>query len=92
MTRRLHPFSATDAASPILERPDGFFWITEDGTEVGPFESYELANADRGATGVDAPEPGETLAEAEDEIGMHDWLDGSGEPAEGQSPPHLDED
>jgi hypothetical protein len=77
-----------------VERPDGFYWITDDGrAEVGPFESYELAEADRDAAAGEAPEPGETLEEAEDEIGMHDWIDReTGEPAEGQSPPHLDEE
>jgi hypothetical protein len=36
--------------------------------------------------------PGETLAEAESEIGVADWIDpDSGEPAEGQSRPHLNE-
>lgn len=36
-------------------------------------------------------EPGETLQEAEEEIGINPWLDAeTGEPAEGQSPPHLE--
>ena len=35
--------------------------------------------------------PGETLAEAESEIGVADWIDGdSGAPAEGQSPTHIE--
>lgn len=35
----------------------------------------------------------ETLPELEREIGMADWIDPlTGEPAEGQSPPHLDEE
>jgi len=33
----------------------------------------------------------DTLPELEREIGIADWLDpNTGEPAEGQSPPHLD--
>jgi hypothetical protein len=41
----------------------------------------------------DEPEPGETLDEAESEIGINDWIDpDTGEPAEGQSPPHIEED
>jgi hypothetical protein len=78
----------------IVERPDGYYWIAdEDVGEIGPFESFELAQADRDALAGDAPEPGETLQEAEDEIGMHGWLDSqTGEPAEGQSPPHLEGD
>lgn len=39
----------------------------------------------------DEPEPGETLQEAEDEMGINSWLDAdTGEPAEGQSPPHIE--
>lgn len=39
----------------------------------------------------DEPEPGETLQEAEDEIGINSWMDDeTGEPAEGQSPPHIE--
>ncbi|HEY0825300.1 MAG TPA: hypothetical protein VGD76_16045 [Ramlibacter sp.] len=74
----------------IVERPDGFYWIATDGLgEVGPFASYALAQADRDAP-ADAPEPGESLADAEDELGLNAWLDPeTGEPAEGQSPPHL---
>ncbi len=35
----------------------------------------------------------ETLPEMEREIGMSDWIDPqTGEPAEGQSPPHLEEE
>jgi hypothetical protein len=41
----------------------------------------------------EGPEPGENLREAESEIGINDWIDcGTGEPAEGQSPPHLEEE
>lgn len=78
----------------IIERPDGFYWLADDGIgEVGPFASYLLAQADRDGASGEAPEPGETLAEAEDEIGVHGWLDReTGEPAEGQSPPHFEQD
>jgi hypothetical protein len=47
---------------------------------------------------IDAPvleelEPGETLREAEDEVGINQWIDPeTGEPAEGQSPPHLEQE
>ncbi len=77
----------------IVERPDGFYWIATDGLgEVGPFASYALAQADRDEPD-DAPEAGESLADAEDELGVNAWLDPeTGEPAEGQSPPHLSQD
>lgn len=82
-----------DAAS-IIERPDGFYWLAGEGLgEVGPFETYEAAEADRDSAGDDTPEPGETLEEAEQEIGINPWLDSeTGMPAEGQSPPRLDND
>lgn len=74
----------------IVERPDGFYWLATDGLgEVGPFASYAQAQADRDGLD-DAPEPGESLEDAEEEIGVNAWLDpDTGEPAEGQSPPHL---
>lgn len=80
-----------DPPPRILERPDGYYWIATDGiAEVGPFDTYELAEADRDSAGSDGPEPGEDLSEAEGELGMNDWLDReTGEPAEGQSPPRL---
>ena len=99
----MSPFRTTPSApddgedaqpTPIVERPDGYYWMAgEGGVEVGPFDSYDLAEADRDAAGADSPEPGESLVEAEDEIGINEWLDGeTGAPAEGQSPPRLAED
>lgn len=83
---------AEDSAS-IVEHPDGFHWIAPDGRQqFGPFESFELARADRDRFNEQAPTPGETLQEAEREIGISGWIDPeTGEPAEGQSPPYLDE-
>jgi hypothetical protein len=41
----------------------------------------------------EAPEPGESLQEAESEIGIADWIDPeTGDPAEGLSPPHFEGD
>ena len=75
----------------IVSRPDGYYWVAADGLqEVGPFDSHELAMADVESVGEEAPEPGESLQEAEDEIGIADWIDpDTGEPAEGQSSPRL---
>lgn len=86
---------AVDAAEGrIVERPDGYHWITLDGTrEFGPFETVGEAQADMDAADDNAPEPTQTLQEAERDIGMADWIDPqTGEPAEGQSPPHLEEE
>jgi hypothetical protein len=78
----------------ILARPDGYYWQAPDGKQqFGPFESLAMAQADMEAADEQAPEPGETLQEAEDEIGIADWIDPeTGEPAEGQSPPRFEEE
>ena len=102
--RRLQPIGAAavipeggadiEAVAPIVERPDGFYWQAPDGRQVfGPFDSAAEARADRDRFDEDAPAPGETLQQAEGEIGIADWIDPeTGAPAEGQSPPHLDID
>jgi hypothetical protein len=75
----------------IMLRPDGYHWQAPDGKqEFGPFETLDLALADMEAADEETSEPGETLQEAEDEIGIADWIDpDTGEPAEGQSTPRL---
>lgn len=86
---------AGDRERRIVERPDGYHWIAADGKhEFGPFATRELALADmiNGAE-EEAPRPGETVQEAESEIGIADWIDPeTGEPAEGSCPPHLERD
>jgi hypothetical protein len=82
---------ADDAA--VIERPDGYYWLGPDGDDqFGPFESRLAARADRDRYNEEAPDEGETVQEAEREIGVNDWIDAeTGAPAEGQSPPHLEE-
>ena len=79
----------------IVARPDGYHWLAPDGKrEFGPFATIEQAQADMEATdeGLEA-DSGAALLEAENEIGIADWIDpDTGEPAEGQSTPHLDEE
>ncbi|MFN7446223.1 MAG: hypothetical protein ACK5RC_13850, partial [Curvibacter sp.] len=73
----------------------GYYWsLSEEGREFGPYDSFEEAQADmEAAADLEAPEPGESLQEAESELGIADWIDPqTGEPAEGLSPPHLDQD
>ena len=74
--------------SRIVERPDGFYWqAKEGGREFGPFATLLEAVQDMEAGGEGAPEEGETLAEAENEIGIADYKDpDSGELAEEQRP------
>jgi len=79
----------------VVERPDGFHWIAPDGRqEFGPFDSVEAAQADMASSDEEAAAtPANTLQDVERDIGISDWIDpDTGEPAEGQSPPHLDQD
>jgi len=85
------PVLVKSLAEPITQHPDGFYWQSGDGRrEFGPFASRELAWADMHAADPDDLEPGESIQEAESEIGIADWIDpDTGEPAEGQAGPHL---
>ncbi len=83
---------ASDETPPILERPDGFYWQAPGLTDVGPFETYELACASRDSVGDEVTDRSDAL-QAKRDIGMNDWIDAqTGQPAEGQSPPHLQEE
>jgi len=72
----------------LIERPDGFYWQSRDGSEeVGPFTTLLEAVQDMQTSDGAELEPGESLQEAEDEIGIADWIDPeTGEPAEGGVP------
>jgi hypothetical protein len=85
--------SPADDEAGLVSRPDGWYWQAPDGhQEFGPFEDRRAARADRDRYSEEAPSEGETVQEAEREIGIADWIDAeTGAPAEGQSPPHLDE-
>ncbi len=78
----------------VIHRPDGYHWQSPDGSqEFGPFATLELALADMGVTDEEEAEPGESLQEAEDEIGIADWVDpDTGALAEGQSTPRLQDE
>ncbi len=77
----------------LVEHPDGWYWIAPDGhQQFGPFASAEVARADRDLGLEGAPEVGETVQEAEAEIGIADWIDpDTGAPAEGPAPRIDDE-
>jgi hypothetical protein len=69
----------------IIERPDGFYWQSkDDGREYGPFATLLEAVQDMQYQEEDTSyEPGETVQEAEADIGMSDWIDpDTGLPAE----------
>lgn len=69
----------------LIERPDGFYWQARDGMRTyGPFKTLLEAMHDMAPVdGEEAAEPGESLQEAEAEIGIAEWIDpDTGEPAE----------
>ncbi len=72
----------------VVQRPDGYHWLTADGKrENGPFATFEQAELDLRADEHSDVEPDETLAEAESEIGIADWIDPeTGEPGEEERP------
>jgi len=79
---------------PVIERPDGFYWQNkENGAEFGPFPTLAeaLADMESDPSSVKEIEPGESLQEAEEELGIANWIDpDTGEPAE-ESVPHIED-
>jgi hypothetical protein len=76
-------------AEPILKRPDGFYWQRKSGDLRGPFVTRGEAEADRLAGGPPEGDfdAGESLQEAESEIGVSEWIDpDTGGPAEDNVP------
>ena len=83
---------AADDANRIIERPDGFYWQDKaSGREYGPFATLREAEQDMEFEPADDLVESESLEEAEDEIGISDWIDpDTGEPGE-EWRPHLDD-
>lgn len=79
-------------AGRIIERPDGFYWTDPDANvQFGPFPTASLAIVDMESSPDFEYEPGETLAEAEAELDISDWIDPeTGLPAE-DSVPRLED-
>lgn len=77
----------------VIERPDGFYWQDKDTEELyGPFPTLLGAVQDMQDHDGDGVEEGESLEEAESEIGIADWVDPeTGEPAE-DAPLHLSDE
>jgi hypothetical protein len=75
----------------VFERPDGYYWQDKlTGKEYGPFVTTAEASQDMDYRAESDYEPGETLEEAEDELGISDWVDpDTGELAEGMT--HLED-
>ena len=72
----------------VIERPDGFYWQSKSsGREFGPFLTLLEAVQDMQYRDNAEIEPGETLEEAEADLGIADWIDPeTGGPAEESIP------
>lgn len=72
----------------IVERPDGFYWQSMDGgDDFGPFATLLEAVEDMQYTADSDFEPGESVQQAEAEIGISEWVDPeTGELAEELTP------
>lgn len=68
----------------LTERPDGFYWQSKSGgKEFGPFPTLLAAVLDMQYRDNAEIESGESLEEAEADLGIADWIDPeTGEPAE----------
>lgn len=81
-----------EARIRFIERPNGVYWSASgSSTEYGPFAT--LAEAEADAEGREDPtfQATESVAEAEAEIGISEWIDpDTGEPAE-ESGPRLED-
>ena len=92
MTRNIPVTPSEYDQTRIFERPDGFYWQSKtDGRESGPFPTLIEAIQDLQYRDESEVEPGETIEEAEAEVGVSGWVDPeTGEPAE-ESIPRLEE-
>lgn len=94
MSKRIPPQPPEPDRGRVVERPDGFYWQDPvDGRLYGPFRSAQAALDDMQNEDTDGEfEEGESLAEAEAEIGITDWIDpDTGMPAEEVTSRYVDE-
>ena len=82
-----------DDIARLIERPDGYYWQNKITDKLyGPFPSLSDAMEDTQYQEGGDYEEGESLLEAEAEIGITDWVDPfTGELAE-DSAPHLSDE
>jgi len=92
MTNPIPQTPAEYDTTRIIERPDGFYWQSkENGKEFGPFPTLLEAVKDMEYNADTAVEVGESTEEAEDEVGIADWIDPeTGLPAE-ESVPRIED-
>lgn len=74
-----------------MKRPDGYYWEAKAGELRGPFDTREEAEIERVAGAVPDSDgdfaAGESLHEAESELGLSEWIDPeTGDPAEDNIP------
>jgi hypothetical protein len=83
-TTPVAPIASENDQARIVERPDGFYWQdTETGQQFGPFATRVEAVQDMEGLDDNSIEEGESLEDAEEEIGISNWIDPeTGEPAE----------
>ena len=78
-------------ANRVLKRQQPATSSVDD--DVAKDDASDVALTDLETADERAADSVETLPELEREIGISDWIDPqTGEPAEGQSPPHLEEE
>jgi hypothetical protein len=93
MNKQVIPETSADYDhTRVIERPDGFYWLDEETKEeYGPFATLMEAVTDMEYNADSDYEPAESLHEAEEEIGISDWIDpDTGLPAE-ESLTHLND-
>lgn len=88
MTQTIPETSPEYDRTRIIERPDGFYWqAKETGEEFGPFATLLEAVQDMQYRDDSELETGDSIKDAEAEIGIADWIDpDTGEPAEENIP------
>jgi hypothetical protein len=78
-------------ASSLVQRPDGWYWLADDGRqEMGPFPTAGECLADMRA-GQEGREPGAVLREAEGDIGVADWIDPDTDAPAELNAPHIED-
>lgn len=76
MSKRIPATHSDDDLNRVIERPDGFYWQDKATDKLfGPFRSMIDAIQDMEYNDESDYEPGETLEEAEAELGISDWID-----------------
>jgi hypothetical protein len=92
-TTPIAPTPSENDQTQVIERPDGFYWQDKLTEKVyGTFPTLLEAVQDMQGQNDNDYEEGESLEDAEAEIGIADWIDPeTGEPATGVAPRLSDE-